>query len=520
MVDVVPDDALGLLQPRLERGRARDRAPARARPPGRAPRGVSARRPRRSLRSASSRGTTPIPEYMKAPIDGAVNVMEAPFFDPEHYRSDSNQAWRHGCPHEQLAARRVRVAAAADASGDLGVRRRDDARVDGVDARRRPRGAARAPAPRPHRPRRERVGTLHAREAAHRHGHRVRRARHGGAAAGAARERRARGAARRHRHERALRRAPPLRRVPHRPRRRRPRVPGRDPARSPSRRASTRSCRSPRSTSKGWRSTSAASRCRCSSRSRTRSAARTTRRRRTRCCTGSASRRRSSSASTARARSPRPPRSSATPIVPSASSRCSRPGRAASAILDPTVDRAHQLLNERPGSVAMRLDEAVELLPDEGGPDLLVMELATGGEVTIDGIANGREIVLGHPKTREAMRAGLAMYFVTLDDPELMRVGEHDRRGPRDRALLQHPARRRLRDRDQPAHLDDRLPGGPEHPVPRRQARDRRDLGGRAAHVRVAHPPGPHGAALLRPARVRLMLGPTSRRPRDSSPAT
>ncbi len=93
-------------------------------------------------------------------------------------------------------------------------------------------------------------------------------------------------------------------------------------------------------------------------------------------------------------------------------------------ILDPTVDRAHQLLNERPGSVAMRLDEAVELLPAEGGPDLLVMELANGGEVTIDGIGNGREIVLGHPKTREAMRAGLAMYFVTLDDPELMRIGD------------------------------------------------------------------------------------------------
>jgi carbamoyl-phosphate synthase large subunit len=92
-------------------------------------------------------------------------------------------------------------------------------------------------------------------------------------------------------------------------------------------------------------------------------------------------------------------------------------------ILDPTVDRAHQLLNERPGSVAMRLEEAVELLPDAGGPDLLVMELATGGERTIDGIGDGREIVLGHAKTREAMRAGLAMYFVTLDDPELMRIG-------------------------------------------------------------------------------------------------
>ena len=91
-------------------------------------------------------------------------------------------------------------------------------------------------------------------------------------------------------------------------------------------------------------------------------------------------------------------------------------------ILDPTVDRAHQLLHERPGSVAMRLEEAVELLPADGGPDLLVMELATGGERTIDGIADGGRVVLGHPKTREAMRAGLAMYFVTLEDEALMDV--------------------------------------------------------------------------------------------------
>jgi carbamoyl-phosphate synthase large subunit len=93
-------------------------------------------------------------------------------------------------------------------------------------------------------------------------------------------------------------------------------------------------------------------------------------------------------------------------------------------ILDPTVDRAHQLLYERPGSVAMRLEEAVELLPDTGGPDLLVMELATGGERTIDGVGDGSRVVLGHPKTREAMRAGLAMYFVTLHDDELMRIAD------------------------------------------------------------------------------------------------
>jgi carbamoyl-phosphate synthase large subunit len=92
-------------------------------------------------------------------------------------------------------------------------------------------------------------------------------------------------------------------------------------------------------------------------------------------------------------------------------------------ILDPTVDRAHQLLHERPGSVAMRLEEALELLP-ESGVDLLVMELATGDERTIDGIADGERVVLGHPKTRESMRAGLAMYFVTLDDAELMRIAD------------------------------------------------------------------------------------------------
>ena len=93
-------------------------------------------------------------------------------------------------------------------------------------------------------------------------------------------------------------------------------------------------------------------------------------------------------------------------------------------ILDPTVDRAHQLLHERPGSVAMRLEEALELLPEEGGTELLVMELATGGERTIDGIADGERIVLGHPKTRESMRAGLAMYFVTLADDGLMEIAD------------------------------------------------------------------------------------------------
>ena len=91
-------------------------------------------------------------------------------------------------------------------------------------------------------------------------------------------------------------------------------------------------------------------------------------------------------------------------------------------VLDPTVDRAKQLLEERPGNLAMSLADVVPLLPDEGGPELLVMELAQGRERTIDGIANAGRLVLGHPKTREAMRAGLAMYFETLVDEGLVEL--------------------------------------------------------------------------------------------------
>jgi carbamoyl-phosphate synthase large subunit len=91
-------------------------------------------------------------------------------------------------------------------------------------------------------------------------------------------------------------------------------------------------------------------------------------------------------------------------------------------VLSAEADRRTQLLTNRPGvAEALRLEELVELLGDDE-TDLLVMELARGGERTIDGIADGSRVVLGHPKTREAMRAGLAMYFVTLDDPPLMNL--------------------------------------------------------------------------------------------------
>jgi carbamoyl-phosphate synthase large subunit len=93
-------------------------------------------------------------------------------------------------------------------------------------------------------------------------------------------------------------------------------------------------------------------------------------------------------------------------------------------VLDATVDRARQLLEERPGDLAMRLTDVIELLPQEGGPDLLVMELAEGRERTVDGIARAGQVLLAHAKTRESVRAGLAMYFQTLNDHWLLEVAQ------------------------------------------------------------------------------------------------
>jgi carbamoyl-phosphate synthase large subunit len=91
-------------------------------------------------------------------------------------------------------------------------------------------------------------------------------------------------------------------------------------------------------------------------------------------------------------------------------------------VLDADVDRQRQLLRERPGRLALRLEEVSELLPEVGGEELLVMELAEGDERTVDGIAENGRMLLGLAKTREAVRAGLAMYFRTLDDPGLVQV--------------------------------------------------------------------------------------------------
>jgi hypothetical protein len=44
----------------------------------------------------------PDPEYVNEPVNGFVNVMQPPWFTRGKYRSDSNQHWREGCPHDEL----------------------------------------------------------------------------------------------------------------------------------------------------------------------------------------------------------------------------------------------------------------------------------------------------------------------------------------------------------------------------------------------------------------------------------
>jgi hypothetical protein len=47
----------------------------------------------------------PDPEYVFEPVaDDVVNVMQPPWFTKGHYRSDSNQRWREGCPDDELRA--------------------------------------------------------------------------------------------------------------------------------------------------------------------------------------------------------------------------------------------------------------------------------------------------------------------------------------------------------------------------------------------------------------------------------
>jgi hypothetical protein len=88
----------------------------------------------------------------------------------------------------------------------------------------------------------------------------------------------------------------------------------------------------------------------------------------------------------------------------------------AARVLDATVDRVKQL-SEVP-SPRMRLTEALEILPEDGGPELLVSELVEGPARTTVGIARGGRLLLALTQTHEAESSR------ALRDPALLELAE------------------------------------------------------------------------------------------------
>lgn len=94
-------------------------------------------------------------------------------------------------------------------------------------------------------------------------------------------------------------------------------------------------------------------------------------------------------------------------------------------ILTDQANRLHLLLYERPDAMLMTLPEAMDILADaDPFPELLVMDYAEGMEHTVDIFCRRGEVLMGFVKTREAVKAGLAMYFEVVHRPDLMRYGQ------------------------------------------------------------------------------------------------
>ena len=135
----------------LAEGERGDRAPARARAPRRHSRGLAATSTSTGASIRWSRGTTRTRSTCGEPVEGLVNVMEAPWLT-DVYRSDSNQHWRQGCPHEELAAGAfewLQLLTHPEIWAYPGATMRESMLVV---ARRRARAAARAARRRPDRP--------------------------------------------------------------------------------------------------------------------------------------------------------------------------------------------------------------------------------------------------------------------------------------------------------------------------------------------------------------------------------
>ena len=94
-------------------------------------------------------------------------------------------------------------------------------------------------------------------------------------------------------------------------------------------------------------------------------------------------------------------------------------------ILDANVDRVEMLINRRADETTLTLQEAMDILVHaDPFPSLVVSEFVEGMELTVDVFCRDGRGPVGFVKTREAVKAVLAMRFETRDEPKLYRHAE------------------------------------------------------------------------------------------------
>jgi carbamoyl-phosphate synthase large subunit len=89
-------------------------------------------------------------------------------------------------------------------------------------------------------------------------------------------------------------------------------------------------------------------------------------------------------------------------------------------IIDPDVDRRELLLEEKPNSLYIDMDEVEQIFADEPFPELLVMEYVDGEEETADSLCLRGEELLTSFKTVEDARWGVIVRGELVERPELL----------------------------------------------------------------------------------------------------
>jgi len=109
------------------------------------------------------------------------------------------------------------------------------------------------------------------------------------------------------------------------------------------------------------------------------------------------------------------------PGVPVVVKPCQSNGSRGVRILDPTIDRLHLLLHEKPSSLISTLDDVAGIL--EGAdpfPPYVVMEYLPGEEYSVDCLADGERALVVVPRRRDEIRQGISFAGTVVYDEEIV----------------------------------------------------------------------------------------------------